>query len=116
MPIILDKHLYELAKNYADLVYSKPSAYKSLAIQKYYKSLGGRYGEDYKERKLSRWVAEQWQDIGHKGYPVYRPTLRISKDTPLLASEIDKKNLKEQIKKKQIIKGSHNLKPFKRKT
>jgi len=33
--------------------------------------------------------------------------------TPLTIDEIDKEDLKKQIKRKQIIKGSKNLKPFK---
>lgn len=31
-----------------------------------------------------------------KGYPVYRPTKRISKATPLIVQEIDPKNLRKQ--------------------
>jgi len=46
---------------------------------------------------------------------VYRPTKRITKDTPLTASEIDPKQAKKQIKRKQIIKGSKNLPPFQKK-
>jgi hypothetical protein len=44
-----------------------------------------------------------------------RPTVRINKRTPLLASEINKKNLQEQIKLKQIFKGDKNLPKFKKK-
>ena len=64
---------------------------------------------------LSRWFKENWKDIGGGKYPVYRPTKRINKDSPLLVSEIDKKDLKKKIKIKQIIKGDKNLKKFKRK-
>jgi hypothetical protein len=45
-------------------------------------------------------------------YPVYRPTVRVNKQTPLLVSEIDPKNLKQQIKLKQKIKGEKNLPKF----
>jgi len=45
-------------------------------------------------------------------YPVYRPTRRISKKTPLTIQEIDPENLKKQIIKKQKIKGKKNLPPF----
>ena len=53
--------------------------------------------------------------MGHKEYPVYRPTVKVSKKTPLTVGEISRSNMKEQIKEKQIIKGNKNLKPFKKK-
>jgi hypothetical protein len=115
MPIVLNKELYAEAKRDADRIYSKPSAYKSGYIVKKYKSLGGRYGNDNKEHNLGRWFyKEHWKDVGHKGYPVYRPTVRANSKTPLTVNEIDKKNLQEQINRKQIIKGSQNLPPFKK--
>jgi len=116
MPIIIDKKLYELVKQYINTIYKKNSAYRSLAYQKLYKQLGGRYGEDNKERKLSTWIKEHWADISNlktPHYPVYRPTIRINEHTPLTINEIDKKNLKQQIKLKQIIKGKKNLPKFK---
>jgi hypothetical protein len=113
MTIPIDKDLYNKIKKIADIIYKKPSAYKSMYIQKLYKKHGGEYEDDGKERKLSRWINEEWRDIGNKDYPVFRPTKRISKDTPLLVSEIDKKNLKKQIKLKQKIKGDENLPKFK---
>jgi hypothetical protein len=99
----LDKKLYEKAKRIADITYDKPSAYKSGFIVKKYKEMGGRYkGEP---GLLENWFDEKWRDVGNKEYPVYRPTKRINKDTPLLVSEIDQKNLKEQIALKQKIKN-----------
>ena len=112
MPIILNPTLYQQAKEEADRVYSKPSAYKSMFIVKKYKSLGGTYGDDGKERKLARWQKERWADIGNKSYPVYRPTRRINKGTPLTATEIDPKQAVQQISLKQKIKGTKNLPPF----
>ena len=112
MPIVLDKDLYNLVKMKANTIYEKPSAYKSGYIVKEYKRLGGRYQEDNEERGLQRWFKEKWTDIGHKDYPVYRPTKRINKNTPLTVNEIDKKNLQKQIKLKQIIRGTKNLPPF----
>lgn len=119
MPIILDKPLYELVKQYVNSIYKKNSAFRSLAYQKYYQALGGRYGEDYEERKLSTWLKEKWSDISNlkePHYKVYRPTIRINEHTPLTINEIDKKNLKEQIKLKQKYRGSKNLPKFKKKT
>ena len=113
MPTVLDKDLYNLAKMKADKIYKKPSAYKSGYIVKTYKELGGRYKDDNETKNLKRWFKEKWQDVGHQDYPVYRPSIRVSKKTPLTTNEIDKNNLKEQIKRKQIIKGKKNLTPFK---
>ena len=115
MPTPIDKSLYSLAQKKADEIYRKPSAYKSGFIVKTYKSMGGRYADDNKPTNLKRWFEEKWEDVGHKSYPVYRPTIKVSKKTPLTVEEISKTNLKEQIHKKQIIQGNHNLKPFKRK-
>ncbi len=46
-------------------------------------------------------------------YPVYRPTVRVNKKTPLIVEEIDKKDLIIKSKQKQKIKGNKNLKAFK---
>jgi hypothetical protein len=113
MPIVLDQELYDRVKAYADTVYSKPSAYKSGFIVKTYKQLGGKYGEDSKPKKLKQWYAERWEDVGGKDYPVYRPTVRVNKSTPLTVAEIEPKNLKKQIETKQKIKGTKNLPAFK---
>lgn len=106
--------LWEQAKREVFAKYKTNSAYRSGALVKRYKELGG----DFKGRKtpegLTRWFKEEWKDIGNAAYPVYRPTKRISKETPLLKKEIDPKNLQEQIKKKQKLK-SKVLPPFKAK-
>ena len=112
MPIPLDTKLYKKVFREADIVYDKPSAYKSMWIQREYKRRGGIYKEDGKERKLDRWKKEEWRDIGNKDYPVYRPTKRVSKSTPLTVFEIDPNQAKSQIALKQKIKGSKNLPPF----
>ena len=112
MPIVDDPTLYEKAKKIAGSKYDKHSAYKSGFIVKTYKSLGGTYTNDNKPKNLERWYNEDWKDVGHKDYPVYRPTIKVSKTkTPLIPSEIS--NLDEQIKLKQKIKGEKNLPPFK---
>lgn len=115
MPKILNPDIYEQAKKIADKIYKTHSAYKSGFIVKKYKELGGKYQDDNQPKKLKTWFEEKWEDIGKKDYPVYRPTKKINKDTPLLVSEIDKKNLEEQIKLKQKIKNKSNLPPFKKK-
>lgn len=106
--------LYEKAKDVVYKQYDKPSAYRSGALVKKYKEMGGKYRDEYlKGRPLKRWFEEEWGDIGGEDYPVYRPTKRVDEDTPLTASEIDPENAKEQIALKQKIKGSQNLPPFK---
>ena len=115
MPKILNPVIYKKAVELANAVYKKPSAYKSGFIVKKYKHLGGKYGDDDKPKNLRRWFKEDWKDVGHKDYPVYRPTKRISKETPLTVNEIDKNNLKKQIELKQKIRGKKNLPPFKHK-
>jgi len=109
----LNKALYEKAKAIVYKQYKKPSAYRSGALVKKYKELGGRYKDDG-EKNLKRWFQEDWQDVGQKegDYPLYRPTKRVSKDTPTTAGELSAKRLAEQDKLKQQIKGRQNLPPF----
>jgi hypothetical protein len=113
---VVDKNIYEKAKKEVYAKYKVPSAYRSGALVKRYKELGGRYSGEKQKVGLVRWFKEEWKDINpnktKSSYPVYRPTKRITKDTPLLPSEIKKTNLKTQIKLKQIFKGDRNLKPF----
>ena len=111
-----DKALYEKAKLIADKTYKKPSAYKSGFIVKTYKDLGGTYTGQQKNIGLKRWFAEKWQDINpnksETTYPVYRPTIRVNKKTPLTINEIDPIFANKQIALKQKIKGNKNLPIF----
>ena len=108
--------LYDFAKSITYMRYKKHSAYRSGAVIKLYKQLGGTFKDDKTDKPLKRWFKEEWKDVNplktDKSYPVYRPTKRISKETPLTVKEIDPKNLLEQSMIKQIIKGKKNLKPF----
>jgi hypothetical protein len=105
-------NLYKKAQKIADQIYDKSSAYKSMFIVKKYKELGGKYIGDKPNNGITQWINEKWTDVGNKDYPVYRPTIRINNTTPLLDSEIDSKNLVDQIKLKQIIRGNSNLPKF----
>jgi hypothetical protein len=108
----LNPSLYKEVKLIADIIYKKPSAYKSGYIVKEYKRRGGEYSGKKTTEGLSRWYKERWADVGGLDYPVYRPTKIINKNTPLTAAEIPAARLKEQIALKQKIRGSHNLPPF----
>jgi len=112
MPIILNPKLYEAVKKVVYKQYPKHSAYRSGQLVKKYKEEGGEYGGEKPEGGLTSWFKEEWKDIGGKEYPVYRPTKRVSKDTPLTADEIDPQQAKKQIALKQKIKGDANLPPF----
>ena len=109
----LNKPLYNKVKKMADRTFAKPSAYKSGWIVKKYKDLGGEYTGTKTRNGLTAWFKEKWQDVGGKDYPVYRPTKRINKNTPLTVFEIDRGQLKKQITLKQKIRGRKNLPPFK---
>lgn len=115
MPLIANPKLYAKAVRIANRTYKTPSAYKSGFIVQTYKRLGGKYINDHKPKTLKRWFREKWGDIGHKGYPVYRPFIRISKKTPLTASEIDPQQARQQIRLKQRYRSKKNLPPFRHK-
>ena len=86
-----DPALYEKVKR---SIRMKPSAYRSGAIVKKYKKLGGTFiGKKPKLTGLSRWFAENWKsDTGKYGYTskssVYRPTRRVTARTPATFSEL----------------------------
>jgi hypothetical protein len=103
--------LYEKAKEIVYSQYPKHSAYRSGQLVKKYKEMGGTYSGEKPKGGLTSWFKEDWKSIGGD-YPTYRPTIRVNKDTPLTASEIDPKQAKKQIALKQEIKGDANLPPF----
>lgn len=116
---VLDKKLYNYVKKLADKKFhSKTGVYKSSWIVSNYKKLGGKYsGEKPKNTRLSRWFKEKWVNIKKKtksgdyeqcgrknikdAYPLCRPLLRISKDTPKTVKELSVKSIKKAIKEKK---------------
>ena len=113
MPKPNDPKLYEQVKKMADQKYKKHSAYKSGWIVKTYTDLGGTYkGKKPKNEGLDRWFNEEWKDYAGMNYPVYRPTKRVTKETPLTPKEIDPNNLLSQAVLKQVFRGKENLPPF----
>tara|TARA_Y100000385_G_C12905193_1_gene555963 strand:+ start:464 stop:832 length:369 start_codon:yes stop_codon:yes gene_type:complete len=101
-----DKTLYQKAKDkYSSM---KHSAYKSGLIVKYYKELyvqkhkstDAYVGTKNKNKGLSRWFKEDWQTSdGKKEYSkkadVFRPTKKVSKDTPTTYKELTKKQVRD---------------------
>ena len=115
MPEPTNKKLYAKAKaKYADM---KHSAYKSGLVVKAYKKMGGTYsGEKPKKKGLSRWFKEDWRtEKGKKTYKeggtIFRPTKRITKDTPTTMKELTSAQKKKAIKEK---KATGKVKKYKR--
>ena len=116
MPKVLNPKLYEKIKQkYAHM---KHSAYKSGLIVKEYKRLGGKYsGKKLQKKGLSRWFQEEWKNqrgtIGYKRKPngstsdVYRPTKRITKETPVTHAELSEREIK-RARKLKATKGRVN--------
>lgn len=116
---VLDKNLYIKARNKVKKrVKVWPSAYASGQLVQEYKKLGGRYsGKKGSKDKapLDRWYKEKWVNVckpkgrgyekcGRKQskvreYPYCRPSVRVTKQTPMTVSEIVKKDGKEKLQK-----------------
>ena len=102
----LDKELYNKLKNEIWEQYKKPSAYRSAQLVKKYKEAGGTYsGERDINQGISRWFREKWMsNKGTTNYPhnnsVYRPTIRITKDTPTTFAELTPAEIERAKKEK----------------
>ena len=102
MPEPTNKKLYEEVKAEIYKQYPLHSAYRSGLLVQEYKRRGGTYeGKKDNKEGLARWYAEQWlNEKGKVGYQnknnIYRPTIRITKDTPVTFQELKPKKLKEQ--------------------
>jgi len=76
-------------------------------IVKEYKKLGGKYsGEKPKKKGLTRWFKEDWRtEKGKKTYKeggtIFRPTKRVTKDTPTTMGELTSKQKKKAIEEKK---------------
>jgi hypothetical protein len=100
-----DPELYAKAKRYADRVYGKTtSAYRSMAIVKKYKQLGGKYSpkkEKSAEEGTTRWLREKWIMVqpyvksgkivkcgaSQRRQHACRPSVRITSKTPITVQE-----------------------------
>jgi hypothetical protein len=107
MPEPKNKALYNRIKAQVVKKNPKHSAYRSGLIVKKYKAAGGTYsGSKPKKKGLSRWFKEDWRtEKGKKTYKeggtIFRPTKRVTKDTPTTMKELTPAQKKRAIKEKK---------------
>ena len=112
MVVPKDKELYNSIAADIKAKY-KPSAYRSGLIVKTYKSEFAQkyghpnayYGSKDESKGIARWFREGWKNQrGEVGYQqvgdVYRPTRRITEDTPTTWSELTPQQIKAAKKEK----------------
>lgn len=103
----VDQKMYDRVKKSVYKKIPKHSAYRSgIVVQKYKKTFSKKYGnkkpytgQKTKKKGLKRWFDEKWlNQRGEVGYKykndVYRPTKRITKDTPITFGELKSKEIK----------------------
>lgn len=109
----LDKELYKKIYDKISKIYKYPSAYKSMALVKEYKKRGGKILDDKKTDGTAIWLDEKWINMdayldgaivkcGAKGYEdksACRPLVKVSKLTPMTASEVVGKYGKNAVQK-----------------
>ena len=101
-----NKKLYEKVKKEIYARHPEHSAYRSGLLVKEYKAMGGEYkGKKNKNQGLDRWFKEKWQsqrgDTGYKHKSdVYRPTIRVTKDTPTTFKELTKTQIEKARREK----------------
>lgn len=96
MPEPIDTILYEKVKT--EIYRKNPihSAYRSGLLVQEYKRRGGRYkGQSLEKEGLKRWFKEDWRTQSgektyHKKGDIFRPTKRVTADTPITMSELTK--------------------------
>ena len=116
MSIPSDKKMYDKIKQKIYIKYPIHSAYRSgMLVKEYKKQFSKVYGErksPYKNPKqkqiigLTRWFKEKWMsDTGKIGYTnktsVYRPSVRITKNTPVTWNELSPNEIKKAKKSKK---------------
>lgn len=109
-----DMILYNKIKKGVYEKYPKHSAYRSgILVKEYKKAYNKKYGNDnsYTGKKtekkgLARWFKEEWKnqrgEVGYsKNIDVYRPTKRVTKETPLTFGELSKYEIQKAQKEKK---------------
>jgi hypothetical protein len=127
MPEPVNKELYAKAKAIINQKYgTDTSAYRSMALVKKYKSMGGKYRDDGGSRKTTRWLNEKWvnlnakkedggyEECGKRGssgkYPLCRPSKTVSSETPKKYQDIPKSRIDIVNLKKQKLQNKGNIK------
>ena len=101
-----NKELYDKVKKQIYAKYPKHSAYRSGLLVQEYKSKGGTYvGTKDSKKGLGKWFDEKWKnqrgEVGYKNKSdVYRPTVRVNKNTPTTFDELTKEQIKKAQKEK----------------
>ena len=109
MSKIANQELYDKVKKDIYATYPKHSAYRSSLLVKTYKEQGGKYiGKTNSKKGLAKRHKETWLNTrGEVCYKykndVYRPTVKVNKDTPTTFKELTK----EQIEKAKVEKSRH---------
>ena len=117
MPTPVNKELYEQVKKEVYAKYPKHSAYRSGLLVQEYKRRGGTYeGKEKQTEGLNKWFSEKWlNERGAVGYKykndIYRPTVRITKNTPTTIQELTPEEI-EKAKRQKYLKG--RVKKFKK--
>jgi hypothetical protein len=105
-PEPINKRLYEQVKKEIYAKHPEHSAYRSGLLVQEYKRRGGKYRGDRSKGKLGRWFKEDWRNqrggVGYdKAGDVYRPTKRVSKDTPTTFDELTDAQVRRAQKEKK---------------
>ena len=110
-----------------------PSAYASGWVVKEYKKQGGKYigSKPTKSSGLQRWFGEKWINVcklpkkvscgrpsanltdWKKQYPYCRPSIKINKSTPVIASKLSKSQITSRCKRKKSNPSKRITKPSK---
>ena len=102
----LDRELYARVKKAVYKKYPVHSAYRSGRLVHEYLKRGGRYKGRRRSGTLARWFRERWTNQrGEIGYrkkgDVYRPSVRVSRDTPATWGELTPKQVKHAQREKK---------------
>jgi hypothetical protein len=121
-PVPKNKKLYNNIVKKAKKKFSAwPSAYASGWVVKEYKRQGGKYigSKPSKNSGLQRWFEEKWINVcklpkkvpcgrpnsklsdWKKKYPYCRPSIKINKSTPIIASKLTTKQINSRCKQKK---------------
>ena len=110
MSVPANKKLYEEVKAEIYKKYPKHSAYRSGLLVQEYKRRGGTHeGKEKQTKGLNRWFLENWKnqrgEIGlkHKS-DVYRPTVKVTKETPTTFKELTPQEI-EKARREKYLKG-----------